>query len=220
MSRPITIQPNDRVAFVGKTQSGKTHFAGYLALSVRRLIVIDPKGMLSNASRKRRGKYSWELTEWESREARKVRADLDRGEAGRLRVPAPLSGNYEPIFRWAYSLQNVTVYIDEMYGVEDGTRPGRWLNALYTRGAEMGIGVWAATQRPRNVPRVMFSESEWKVLFRLTDPDDRVHMRRIIGPMAEEELKNHAFLLYNDAWDTPVRYPSVVAQTHSRTRSK
>ncbi len=209
---PLKIEPYERVAFVGKTQSGKTHAAGILLGGVRRLIVIDPKGKLSNIARARADKYSWQLTEWESREGGTVRAAMERGEAGRLRVPAPLSGNYESVFRWAYGLENVTVYIDEMYGTETGTRPGQWLNALYTRGAEMGIGVWAATQRPANVPVVMFSESEWTFLFRLTKPDDQKKMEQEIGPLARRKLHPREFLLYHDQFDNPIYYPYMTLQ--------
>lgn len=205
----LVIEPSDRVAFVGKTQSGKTHAAGILLSGIRRLVVIDPKGKLSNSARQRADKYSWHLTEWHSREGGTVREAMQRGEAGRLRVPAPLDGNYEPYFRWAYGIENVTVYIDEMYGTVTGTRPGQWLNALYTRGAEMGIGVWACTQRPSNVPAIMFSESEWLFLFRLTKADDRKKMREEIGESAMLQLSPRQFWLNHDTFDAPVYYPYI-----------
>lgn len=215
---PITIEPDHRLALVGKTQSGKTHAAGILALGIQRLLVLDGKGLLANPARRRNGKYSWNLTEWESREGAKIRAKMANGEAGRLRVPAPLSGGWEPFLEWAYRQENITVYIDEMYAVTDGnTKPGKWLNALYTRGAELGIGVWAATQRPRNVPVIMFSEAEWKFLFRLTQYDDRRRMVDEFGPVALEMLPPHHFLLYNDAWDTPKPYDNIVSKSRRRS---
>ncbi len=212
----LTIQPNERAAFVGKTQSGKTHLAGILAQGIQRLVVIDAKGKLSNLARSAKRDYSWRLTEWGTNDGAKIRRQMEEGGPGRLRVPAPLRGSYEGIFHWCYRLENVTVYIDEMYGTAPGTDPGPWLNALYTRGAEMGIGVWAASQRPRRVPSVMFSESEWKFIFRLPKLDDR---RFMAGEIAVDDvplLPARDFYMYNDGWDVPVLHRSVVERTGRR----
>ena len=210
---PITVKATDRVAFVGKTQSGKTHAAGLLLLGVPRLLVLDPKGRLSDRARRAGGKYSWNLADWESKEGRAARESIARGGAGRLRVPAPIGGDYEPYLEWAYRQESITVYIDELYGVAGGsTRPGVWLNALYTRGAELGIGTWSATQRPANVPVVAFSEAEWLVLFRLTKPADIKRMEEEIGPDARRRLHPREFLLYNDVWDSPKFYPYIVGK--------
>lgn len=190
---------------MGKTESGKTYVAGIIALPIRRLIVLDPKGMLREDKRKEKGLYSWRLTEWHGKDGAEVRKEMEEGGAGRLRCPAPIDGNWEPIFAWAYRLENVCIYIDEMYGVTEGTRPGRWLRACYTRGAELNIGVWAAVQRPRDMPKIMLSEAGWRFMFQLTDPDDRLYMVRQMGgderalwPMAERN-----FWLYKNGWDRP-----------------
>lgn len=208
----LKMEPYERVAFVGKTQTGKTHAAGILALGIERLLVIDGKGKLSNSSRKAAGKYTWNLAEWNDRSGHDARQKLERGEGGRIRIPAPLSGNYEPYFYYAYRLENVTVYIDEMFSIQEGTRPGRWLNACYTRGAEMGIGIWAAAQRPRNVPAIMFSEAEWKLQFWLPRKSDREFMADEIGEEALQPLENREFWLYNQGWDSPVFYPYITSR--------
>lgn len=209
--KPFVILPSERAAFVGKTQSGKTHAAGLLALPLKRFVCVDGKGLLSNLARTTRNKYSWRLTEWFSPEGAKVRRQMEEGGAGRLRCPVPIRGDLEPLFTWLWNLKNVTVYIDEMYSVTEGTRPGDMLRALYTRGAEWDIGVWAAAQRPRDVPRIMFSEAEWRFQFLCPDPDDRVYMRRQMGgdTRVEQTIPERAFWLYNMGWDAPRYYPYI-----------
>lgn len=207
----LAISPHDRVAFVGKTQSGKTHVAGILALPVKRIIVLDAKGLLSNEARKERDKYSWRLTEWESFEGAKVRREMEKGGPGRLRCPAPVNGNWEGLFRWAYGLRNVLIYIDELYGVTDGTKAKLWYRACLTRGAEMGIGVWSAFQRPRDIPKIALTESEWRFMFQLPDPDDREFMRRQMGgdEAVLEPLNERQFWLYQNGWDYPQFYSQI-----------
>ena len=48
---PIRFRPTDRVAFVGRTTTGKTYAARLLLLGAKRLVVVDPKGRLSDAYR-------------------------------------------------------------------------------------------------------------------------------------------------------------------------
>lgn len=203
------IRGDQRVSAVGKTGSGKTHAMGQLLLWLPRLLVIDPKGGLSNAQRKEEGEYSWLLDDVGTEGGKAAKRDIERGKPGRLRVPAPLDSNYEPWFKWAYEQGGITVYIDEIYGVTGTKQAGNWLTALYSRGRGLKIGVWTATQRPSWVPRFMFSEAEWILNFRLNDEEDRARMRQIIGPRAMEILPERAFLLYYEAWDEPRYYSSV-----------
>lgn len=211
MDESLEISPAQRVAFVGKTQSGKTYVAGILARPVRRLLVLDAKGLLSDTARQEAGLYSWHLTEWDSKEGRKTRSEMARGGPGRLRCPAPIDGNWEGLFRWAYNLRNVLIYIDELYGVTDGTRAKTWLRACYTRGAELKIGVWAAFQRPRDIPKIALTEAEWRFMFQLPDPDDREFMRRQMGgdEAVIEPLKERQFWLFKNGWDYPEYYDSI-----------
>lgn len=194
-----TIQASDRVAFVGRTGSGKTYLARGLLRGVRRLVVFDPKGTL---------RTGWNLKDWNFFQAQKLRM----GRPCRIRVPAPLDGNWEPFFEACYNAGNVTVYIDEAYGVlsAPGARPGRYLNALYTRGRELNIGTWAATQRPAWIPLVMLSEADWLFVFRLQLVEDRKRLSQIIGPDAHTELREHNVLAYNQHWNDPQFYTRAV----------
>lgn len=193
------IKTNERVAFVGKTGSGKTYAARSLLRHSSRLIVFDSKGTVNNDE--------WRTTDWNRVSAWK----LKRGNDIRIRVPHPLDGNYEPYFKAAYEAGNCTIYIDEMYGVIGrSTRPEQYLTAVYTRGRELGIGVWAATQRPSWVPLFMLSEADWLFCFRLQMHEDRKRMAELMGEeLRMENIAKYHFWLYNGEWDSPKLYRGI-----------
>lgn len=191
-----SVKPSERVAFVGKTGSGKSYAARLLTRGISRLVVIDPKGTLG-------GDSGWNLTDWNSSQERK----LKKGEPCRIRVPAPLDNNYEPYFKACYDAQNVTVYIDEMYGVVERGKPGQYLTAMYTRGRELNIGVYAATQRPTWVPLFILSEADWLFVFRLQLDADRARLASIMGAeVAVRRLQGHQVFVYHQEWNAPVLY--------------
>lgn len=204
MADLIDVKSTDRVAIFGQTGSGKTYFARYLVRSVRRLVVLDPKGML-------RGK--WGLLEWGPRTRKRLR----NGLPVRVRIPAPLSGDWEPYLREIYNAGDLVLYIDEMYGVVPiGKRAPNYLNAIYTRGRELGIGVIAVSQRPAWIPREMISESTWFFCFRLMLEDDRRSVAQIMGPAALGFIRDrYGFLTYNAEWETPIYTPQLIVRRAS-----
>lgn len=205
----IPIKSNERVSLVGMTSSGKTYFARAFLAHSPRLIVVDPKGTQYN--------HLWDTVPY-SENSIKTLQEIDKnGEytgRARIRITAPISRKeWEYYFAIIYGLRNITVYIDELYGVTPPVA-GEWLQALYTRGRELGIGVWAAMQRPVFVPKFVFSEAEWKVMFRLELDDDKEFMaRNVFGPIAKEELYNHQFIIKR-AGDKSVKKYQELQITH------
>lgn len=201
----IVIKTNERVCIAGKTGSGKTYLARYLTRRLSRLVVIDSKGSLGD----------WNLDPWSG----KTEADLRSGRKVRARVLDDLRREPEEQYADLASIilrsGSVTVYIDELYAVvPPGSRPPPPLNALWTRGREYGIGVWASTQRPVWVPLVALSEAEHFFMFRLTLNDDR---RRMAEFMTEEVLSPfsdlHGFWYMAAAQDAPVFLPQLEVST-------
>lgn len=186
----------ERVAFIGRTGSGKSFLARALLADVRRLVVFDPKGSL--------GKPEWGLDLWDSPDASRVQqAEF------RLRVRTPLDGNWDP---WIWPLmreENITLYVDEVYGVVSGSQPSDALRAIITRGREQGLGVWSATQRPASIPLVFISEADWFFMFQLRLEDDKRRMASFLGEEAFYPLRGHNVIVYNDAWDSPEIYERV-----------
>jgi len=203
----VDVQSDERVAIFGQTGSGKTFFAKYLLRSVRRLVVVDPKGTL-------RGQ--WGLQEWSPR----TRKLLRKGKPVRIRIASPISENqraaWDAIFHEIYDAGDVVVYIDEMYGVVPiGTRAPVYLNAIYTRGRELGIGVWASSQRPAWIPREMISESQWFFQFKLIDEDDRIRSSKFIGPAALVEIPDdHGYYTRGASWsvDQTIYTPQLIVK--------
>jgi ABC-type dipeptide/oligopeptide/nickel transport system ATPase component len=196
------IRKNERVAFVGKTGSGKTFAARLLTAPIERLVVFDSKGTLKDDE-------TWNLEEWNKRTAKR----LKQGKPIRVRIPTPISGYWEPYFKTCYDAEDCTIYIDELYGVLGARRaPGQYLTALYTRGRELGIGVWAATQRPTWVPLFALSESDWIYVFRLQLDTDKKRMAEIIGEQARRELKDHQVLVFHQSWEQPRYYARIQAK--------
>src|SRR5262249_53598857 len=101
----LTFSSADRVFIAGKTGTGKTTVARELLRPVERLVVLDPKGTLTTPE--------WDLEDWTDRGRRALLA----GENIRLRVPAPLDGNWDPFCADALKAGDLTLFADEMYGV-------------------------------------------------------------------------------------------------------
>lgn len=207
---PLPILANDRVFIAGQSGSGKTFFARALLARASRLLVLDPKGLLSPEAAP-----DWRLTDWTKAGAKR----LEDGRPVRLRVPAPLDGDWEPYLMAAYRARNVVVYIDEAYGVvRQGKKLPPSLVALYTRGRELGIGMIAASQRPSWVPLEMMSEANKFFIFRLMLPEDRKRVAGFVGESAMGRIPDrHGFLTYSIDWDYPVYTPQLNVRTGRRT---
>ena len=204
MAKLEPVLPDNRVAFVGRTGSGKTYLARALLNDVDRLIVLDAKGTITGPE--------WRVEDFDGAS----RALRNPDSEFRLRVPAPINGDWEPFLWAAYEAENCTVYIDEVYGVETGTKPSNALRACITRGRELGIGVWAATQRPSQIPLIILSEADWIFTFQLRLDVDRKRMAELIGPAALDPLSGHNVVVYNDKLEKPVRYRSIVVRESAK----
>lgn len=196
VEKPLKLMSNDRVAFAGKTGSGKTFLARYLTRTFKRLIVVDPKMTL--------GIPNWNLQDLDAKGLKELRNG--RGARVRFWNPPKVNANGEPvwddIFELAWELGDITVYIDEMYAVCLNGRMSWPLRRLYTQGREMGIGVWTSTQRPSFVPTEMFSEAEWDFIFMLRMEADRKKIAAATGAteILEPIRDLHGFWIYNQLW--------------------
>lgn len=192
---PIIVKDNQRVAYIGKTGSGKTTLARFVTAPLPRLIVLDGKGSLGGS-------------DWNLSQSRATKRSLERGDNGRLRVTGVTWSDWQPSLDMAWSIGNVVVYIDEMLLVAP-SKPPVQLARLYQIGREKGIGVQASTQRPRNVPAIMLSEAEWIFLFRVSRADDR----KAVSDFGDENEvmrrpihDEHGFYAFNAQWRAPVYY--------------
>lgn len=199
------IKQSDRMLVVGKTESGKTYLVRYATRRVPCLIVCDPKGLIKEKE--------WNLIPW-----RDGYRDLMRGRDVRVRIPSQDAPEDWEEYLWeVYNLpwkrkgRPFVLYIDELYGV--GPAQGsRALQALYTRGRELGIFMIASTQRPKRIPPYALSEAEILVLFQTRMPQDIELMSELIPDLwgltdnGTRPLTEHQFVVYNIRGDRAARY--------------
>lgn len=185
----LEIPYNDRVLIVGQTGSGKSFFAQHVLLDRPRLIVFDIKGDMDIDA--------WRLEPYTGKAWR----NLQKGKNGRIYIGPPKGVEnseqyWEEWLARCFTLRNVAIYIDELYGVGPGQgSPG--LQALYTRGRSLGISVWASSQRPFRIPLFSKSEAGYIIMFRLFLADDRKEMADMLGPDVEQPIRDHAFWLFD-----------------------
>lgn len=99
----------------------------------------------------------------------------------------------------SYKRGDRVLFADEVYGLVKELGLERALTAVWTRGASMGCGLWAATQRPSHVPLHMYSQAHH--LFAANDPDKRSRDRLAeIGGIDPDLVKDTVLNLKKYQW--------------------
>lgn len=88
---------------------------------------------------------------------------------------------FRPVMRRIFKDGNRTVYIDEVSDFHERMGLTNLLNEYWKMGRSNGLTFVAATQRPRGVPRAMFSEPSWLFFFRTPDEDELKRVSEIGG---------------------------------------
>ena len=180
----LRIKSSDRCCFFGRTGSGKTTLAKSLLRGARRWVVFDPKHTFEEPG----GKV---VKRPERRLARQI-----------VRVPFR-----DEQYHWQAALHSVwrmgrrILYIDEVNIVNPSrTVVSEELGRAIRTGRERGLGVWSASQRPKDIPSVVFTEAEHFFIFRLQYEADREKVASFTGerilPLLEG-LRGHQFVYYN-----------------------
>lgn len=154
----INIGANDRVAFFGKTGSGKTTLAKHmLSLSNKPWVIFDAKHSI-----------------------RMPGVPIHHDFRGKERFQIVRDDGYGDMDFWDEMFWQVlrdgsprVVYVDEAVLIT----PPRAILPNYGRaikvGRELGIPIWTGSQRPKEIPSPIFTEAEHFFTFRLTYDDDR-----------------------------------------------
>lgn len=174
----------DRAAFIGQTGSGKTTLAEMVCRSRPWVVVLDSKGTL----------------QWSGYQVHTRLASLTESTAPRLLYRPVYEELQDPdvldrFFEWIYRRERTTLYVDEVYAIAQGDRFPYHFGACLTRGRELGIEVFTATQRPSRIPAIVLSESEHLYVFKLKLPRDRDKIEEMTGIDADvvRDLPKHQF---------------------------
>lgn len=192
----LLIKPSERVFIAGRTGTGKTYLAKYLLKDANRLVVFDGKGTLKD----------WNTKDWNDQTKR----ELQKGNDTRIRVRVPIGtpkqiiDELDETFKQIYLAENCIVYLDEIFSIASAFTIPPYLIALYTRGRELDLGVWTATQRPSNIPLFAMSEADWYIMFRLQMATDIEKMSKQMGAkVLKRKPVKHDFWVYNNSWNEP-----------------
>jgi hypothetical protein len=183
--------PSDRTVILGQTGSGKTWFGVWLLshqdIGRRPWIVFDYKreGLFQ-----RLGRHAW-------------RSQLTPSSAAPskpgLHLMQPLESDDEAIdaFLWRVWQRGETgLYIDEAMMMPAGKGSG--MRAILTQGRSLRIPVIALSQRPVEIDRYFFSESQFFAEFFLMDRDDRATLKRYT-PFQPDDVPAPFHCFYYDA---------------------
>lgn len=167
--------PTDRAAFIGQTGCGKTTLAEYICRSRAFVVVLDSKGTIR----------------WRGYRVYTTLAALTQSTHPRLIYRPVYAELQDPevidrFFEWIYQRQHTTVYVDELYGIAQRDTYPYHYGACLTRGRELHIEVFTATQRPSLIPGVVLSESEHLYQFKLKLPRDRDKAAELTGLSPEQ----------------------------------
>lgn len=166
--------PRDRLAIIGRTGSGKTHFASWVLAHanwpIRPWIVVDYK-------------HDDILRELPTEEIRVDAKRLPRHPGIYVTHPGPKDDDHVESLLWKLWEKGSTgLYVDEGHILPDAGG----LQAILTQGRSKSIPTIILTQRPKWLNRFVFSESGYFALFHLNDKRDRL----TVGEFLPEEAKS------------------------------
>lgn len=190
----LRISRDQRVFFGGRTGSGKTTLADRLIRTLGyRTVVIDPKHSWAFPGYVHSQRYN--PSPAVIRQVFRPKDDADEGWEDTVEYLNDV---------WAYDVPTV-VYIDELTSVTSPRRAPRVLATLVRLGRQRGFGVWFATQRPKDVPSLFFTEAEHWIIFDLITQDDRDKVSGYMGDKVRDRFREeYAFWYMSPSMHDPL----------------
>lgn len=94
----------------------------------------------------------------------------------------------DEFFKWIYERGNTIVWIDELMSITSARTYPQQLKRCAIMGRSKGVGIWALTQRPSDIPTIVLANSRHFFMFDLSAPQDRKKMSDTTG--CQEMLEN------------------------------
>lgn len=176
-ARPHLPGPKDRISIMGRTGSGKTHFACWVlshsAWTSKPCYVIDYK----------RDELINDIPGAEKVDLAPRR--LPRQGGIYLFHPKPSQETEVEALIWRiWERGNALLYIDEGHMLPDKGA----MKSVLTQGRSKGIGAIVLTQRPSWVNRFVFSEADYYSVFHMNDKRDRSTIQSFVPANLSEPL--------------------------------
>lgn len=191
LSRRFHLTPGDHVTFLGPTQSGKTTLAFQMldrVISGRHpavAMVMKPRDPVparwGKAIGLRRVAHWPPLTSWWPWAKPRGWLLWPRHSFEPDDDDARMYAEFRRAILGNYKQGNRITFGDEVWGLAVQLGLTRELETVWSRGASMGNGLWTASQRPRNVPLMAYSQAEHVLMSHTPDKQDRDRYAEIGG---------------------------------------
>lgn len=198
----------EHVTFIGYTQSGKTTLAFELLDEVTSkelqavVLVMKPKDKVPDTWKKKlkyRRIRDWPPTNASPNYPNRLRprgwvlwpklGDIDEDDVILRRV-------FRHALKENYSIAahkrapGRIIFADEIVGLDKELGLDRELKAIYMRGSGMGVGMWAATQRPFEAPLFCYNAARHLFLHHDTDRRNIDRYRQIGGGFDPDKIQH------------------------------
>lgn len=201
------ILPNEHVASIGMTGTGKSYLVENYLRGYKNVVKLDIKHEYDE--RMFYGENPWiGLKEFDDYQMCENLEELPNIMTEKI-IYQPsyeyqTKEQYDLFFKWIFERGNTILWIDEMMNVGTANTYPPQLRRLYTMGRSHGIGIWACTQQPSNIPTVALANSKHFFVFNLPLPQDRKKLVDTTGQLELwEQPKGHNFWYYKLGEDKP-----------------
>lgn len=193
-------RPGEHVSLIGPTEAGKTTL-GYQLLDVTTdeklpglVLVMKPVDATVTSWGKRMGYVQtrvWPppITKWRTKKPRgwTLWPAHDLRHYGRTnlnmyrqfhRAVLDVYGHQQ---RRGNQREGMILFADELAGLDDELGMEAEIKMMYSRGRSMHAGIWGATQRPVDIPKLAYSSAHHLFLSYMPDESDRKRFAEIGG---------------------------------------